>query len=166
MANYFPPIEPSDTLKESRKLLLARDTASLSNFSGENFPLEEYYKGQLFYKTDFKILYIAQEGTEGRAGQEDDWVILFELGDRPVQTSTDLFRRVAAEVPASRVSSEEITIPENLMRDISGINLQQIITRLLLVLDAKPETHIGVGPPLDSRGKIGDIYFEQEQEDV
>jgi len=53
----FPDIPPQTTLTESRQLILDRDEATASCFSGEQFPSTNLSEGMLCYRTDLRQMY-------------------------------------------------------------------------------------------------------------
>lgn len=74
----FADITADKTLRDSRPIILERDEALISNFSGENFPAENLHQGMLCYRTDEQKIYLLKN-VEGPS-----WHLVFDLN----QTST------------------------------------------------------------------------------
>jgi hypothetical protein len=73
MAQNFPTINSTDTIKNSRQPLIDRTDAAASNFSGTAFPTTNLIVGMMCYRTDQNKLY------ELKSTGPDTWVLLIDL---------------------------------------------------------------------------------------
>lgn len=73
MAQSFPNISQTQTVKDSRQLLLDRDSASASNFSGTAFPTTNLMVGMKCHRTDLGKSYILKDASSQTWVEETDF---------------------------------------------------------------------------------------------
>jgi hypothetical protein len=73
MAQSFPAIAQTATIKDSRQLLLDRDSASASNFSGAAFPTTNLMVGMKCHRTDLGKTYILKDASSQTWIEETDF---------------------------------------------------------------------------------------------
>lgn len=137
MAQSFPTILSTDTLKASRDPLLQRDAAAASNFEGTAFPSSGLMIGMLCHRTDLGKIYSLKDLTP-------TWVEVFDLTNgspRAVQLNTSRNFSLTGDVTATAIAFNGTSaVALNAVLASSGVTAG---TYCKVTVDAKGRVTVG-----------------------